>query len=96
MEKSRGEVKKIDNKNMADIYAESVLMEMSVSTVVGGSGGVVDQIENVDGYAPDDNRIVKVLGATQTRNGQMGTSKGGKIKNLLKSSGKSQKTRRKV
>ena len=60
-----------DHDKLANLYMESVLVEMDVGSVVGGSPTHGGAIENGDNYAKGDTRIPKVLGAIQTRKGKL-------------------------
>ena len=56
-----------EETNLVNIY-ESILIEMDVASVVGGSP-ISNNLGNIDNYAKGDTRIPKVLGGIQTRRG---------------------------
>jgi hypothetical protein len=62
----------LSSRKIAELYENKVLVEMDVGGVTGGvptSGG---NLENVDDYAPNDNRIPYVMGRIQSRTGKVG------------------------
>jgi len=59
-----------DREILSNIYSESVLVEMDVDSVMGGSPTSGGELVNGDNYAPGDTRIPKVLGDVQTRKGK--------------------------
>ena len=59
-----------DRDILSNIYSESVLIEMDVDSVMGGSPTLGGELENGDNYAPGDTRIPKLLGDVQTRKGK--------------------------
>ena len=54
-----------DRKRLSELY-ESTLVEMDVSSVMGGDVETLS-LENEDDYAPDDNRVPYLMGRIQSR-----------------------------
>lgn len=60
---------------LAEIYENSILIEMDVGGIMGGEPTSGGNLENTDEYAPNDNRIPYVMGRIQSRTGKVGTQK---------------------